>query len=42
MVNSEGIENSKNGTHISVWNIPSIKKDYLFRSSIAPGNFPLE
>ena len=31
-----------NGTKISVWNITSGKQDYLFRSSVAAGNFPLE
>ena len=34
----------RNGTRISVWNIPSGKKkqDYLFRCSLTSGHFPLE
>jgi len=32
----------RNGTQISVWIFNPEKQDYLFRCSVAPGNFPLE
>ena len=32
----------RNGTEIFAWNILSGKQDYLFRCSVAPGNFLLE
>lgn len=32
----------KNGAQISLWNIPARKQDYLFRHSVAPGNFALK
>ena len=31
-----------NGTRISIGKVSNGKKDYLFRRSVAPGNFPLE
>ena len=31
----------KNGKRISIWNVPTGKREYLFRISVCPGNFPV-